>query len=69
MLMGDNIVMEVTGASQTTFLQQVMILDSHSKQAVTLGNLRKKFVVAPEISMILADSCDRDSDDDGVHTS
>jgi DNA-directed RNA polymerase III subunit RPC4 len=50
---GDEIVMEVTGASQSTFLQQVMHVDANTKQAVTLGNVEKKFVVAPEISMML----------------
>lgn len=50
-----DLVMELTGGSQSTFLQQVMILDAESKKATTLGELHRKFVVSPEVESMLAD--------------
>jgi DNA-directed RNA polymerase III subunit RPC4 len=51
----NDIVMEVTGGSQSSFLQQVMILNGEEKKATTLGELHRKFVVAPEIESMLND--------------
>lgn len=51
----NDIVMDVTGGSQASFLQQVMILDAEEKKATTLGELHRKFVVAPEIDSMLKD--------------
>ncbi|UZJ53136.1 hypothetical protein CBS101457_002456 [Exobasidium rhododendri] len=51
----NDIVMEVTGGSQSSFLQQVMILSGEEKKATTLGELHRKFVVAPEIESMLND--------------
>jgi DNA-directed RNA polymerase III subunit RPC4 len=51
----NDIIMEVTGGSQSSFLQQVMILDAEEKKATTLGELHRKFVVAPEVESMLND--------------
>ena len=53
---GDGLVMEVTGGSQASFLQQVMIIDGQAGRATTMGELHRKFVVAPEIASMLADA-------------
>lgn len=50
-----DVVMEVTGGSQSTFLQQVMVLDANKESAITLGELHRKFVVTPELESMLAD--------------
>ncbi|PWY97755.1 hypothetical protein BCV70DRAFT_149176, partial [Testicularia cyperi] len=49
------LVMEVTGGSQSTFLQQVMLLDAQNQTATTLGELHRKFVVTPELDCMLND--------------
>lgn len=49
------LVMEVTGGSQSTFLQQVMLLDPSNKTATTLGELHRKFIVSPELDCMLND--------------
>ncbi len=41
------LVMEVTGGSQSTFLQQVMLLDPSNRTATALGELHRKFIVSP----------------------
>lgn len=51
----NDIVMELTGGSQSSFLQQVMILDGEQHKATTLGELHRKFVVSPEIESMLND--------------
>jgi len=51
----NDIVMELTGGSQSSFLQQVMILDGEQQKATTLGELHRKFVVSPEIESMLND--------------
>lgn len=51
----NDIIMEVTGGSQSSFLQQVMILDGDQHKATTLGELHRKFVVSPEIESMLND--------------
>lgn len=53
---GADLVMDVTGGSQASFLQHVMIIDEDAQRATTLGELRRKFVVAPEIASMLADA-------------
>lgn len=52
---GDDLVMEVTGGSQSTFLQQVMLLDPSNRTATSLGELHRKFIVSPEIDCMLND--------------
>ncbi|SNX87524.1 related to RPC53 - 47 kD subunit of DNA-directed RNA polymerase III [Melanopsichium pennsylvanicum] len=49
------LVMEVTGGSQSTFLQQVMLLDPTNKSATALGELHRKFIVSPELDCMLVD--------------
>lgn len=49
------LVMEVTGGSQSTFLQQVMLLDPSNKTATALGELHRKFIVSPELDCMLND--------------
>lgn len=49
------LVMEVTGGSQSTFLQQVMLLDPINKSATSLGELHRKFIVSPELDCMLND--------------
>lgn len=51
----NDIVMELTGGSQSSFLQHVMILDGDQQKATTLGELHRKFVVSPEIESMLND--------------
>lgn len=53
---GNDLIMEVMGGSQTSFLQHTMVLDEKEGTATTLGEVRRKFVVAPEISSMLADA-------------
>ncbi len=50
-----DLVMEVTGGSQSTFLQQVMLLDPSNRTATSLGELHRKFIVSPEIDCMLND--------------
>ncbi|GAK66779.1 uncharacterized protein PAN0_014d5003 [Moesziomyces antarcticus] len=49
------LVMEVTGGSQSTFLQQVMLLDPSNRTATALGELHRKFIVSPELDCMLND--------------
>lgn len=49
------LVMEVTGGSQSTFLQQVMLLDPNNRTATSLGELHRKFIVSPELDCMLND--------------
>uniref|UniRef100_V5GS22 Uncharacterized protein n=1 Tax=Kalmanozyma brasiliensis (strain GHG001) TaxID=1365824 RepID=V5GS22_KALBG len=49
------LVMEVTGGSQSTFLQQVMLLDPSNRTATSLGELHRKFIVSPELDCMLND--------------
>lgn len=53
---GNGLVMDVTGGSQSSFLQQIMILDSRQQKATTIGEIDRKFVVAPEITSMLDDA-------------
>ncbi|SJX65477.1 related to RPC53-47 kD subunit of DNA-directed RNA polymerase III [Sporisorium reilianum f. sp. reilianum] len=49
------LLMEVTGGSQSTFLQQVMLLDPSNRTATNLGELHRKFIVSPELDCMLND--------------
>ncbi|TKY90306.1 hypothetical protein EX895_000304 [Sporisorium graminicola] len=49
------LLMEVTGGSQSTFLQQVMLLDPTNRTATNLGELHRKFIVSPELDCMLND--------------
>lgn len=49
------LIMEVTGGSQSTFLQQVMLLDPSNRTATNLGELHRKFIVSPELDCMLND--------------
>jgi DNA-directed RNA polymerase III subunit RPC4 len=48
--------LQVTGGSQAAFLQQLMVLDASSATATTLGELHRKFVVAPDVEEMLRDA-------------
>lgn len=49
------LVMEVAGGSQSTFLQDVAILDKRSRKAHILGEVHRKFTVQPSIDGMLDD--------------
>ncbi|MCO5565351.1 hypothetical protein L7F22_019024 [Adiantum nelumboides] len=53
---GNGLVMDVTGGSQSSFLQQIMILDPRQQKATTIGEIDRKFVAAPEITSMLDDA-------------
>lgn len=53
---GNGLVMDVTGGSQSSFLQQILIMDPQQQKATTIGEIDRKFVVAPEISSMLDDA-------------
>lgn len=57
-----DLVMEVTGGSQTTFLQEVMVLDAANETATSLGEVHRKFIVTPELDCMLADFAIHDAE-------
>lgn len=50
-----DIIMEITAATQSTFLQEVAILDEAGKKAYMLGELQRKFTVSPNVENMLDD--------------
>lgn len=61
------LVMEVTGGSQSTFLQQIMLLNRKGGTATALGELHRKFIVTPELDCMLDDISMHD-DEQRLHT-
>jgi DNA-directed RNA polymerase III subunit RPC4 len=44
----------VSGATQSSFLQQVVHLDMQNKRLNVLGEINKRFVVSPDVEALLA---------------
>lgn len=54
MRLGNDILLDVSGATQPSFLQQAVHLDMDHKQLHVLGEVNKRFVVSPDVSTLLA---------------
>ncbi|CAO1638531.1 unnamed protein product [Sympodiomycopsis kandeliae] len=50
------LVMELTGGSQTSFLQDLTLLDPISREAYILGEIQRKFVCSPSVESMLDDA-------------
>lgn len=55
MRLSNGILLDVTSATQPSFLQQAVYLDTEHKRLAVLGEVNKRFVVAPDIDSLLAD--------------
>ncbi|GBE86573.1 hypothetical protein SCP_0904520 [Sparassis crispa] len=53
MRLGNGIVMDVTAATQPSFLQQAVYLDPTNKRLCVLGEVNRRFVVSPDIETLL----------------
>ncbi|KAF5336184.1 hypothetical protein D9611_006268 [Ephemerocybe angulata] len=51
--LGDDIVLDVTPATQPSFLQQAVYIDRTDKRLAVLGEVNKQFVVAPDVDALL----------------
>ncbi|KAI0372815.1 hypothetical protein BV20DRAFT_1014934 [Pilatotrama ljubarskyi] len=51
--MGNGIVMDVTAATQPSFLQHAVYVDSSNKRLCVLGEVNRRFVVTPDIDTLL----------------
>lgn len=49
------LVMEVAGGSQSSFLQDVALLDAKEKRATVLGEVHRKFTLSPSVEGMLGD--------------
>ncbi|KAI1796644.1 RNA polymerase III RPC4-domain-containing protein [Ganoderma leucocontextum] len=54
MRMRNGIVMDVTAATQPTFLQHAIYLDSTNKRLCVLGEVNRRFVVTPDLDALLS---------------
>ncbi|KAL4063114.1 RNA polymerase III RPC4-domain-containing protein [Scleroderma yunnanense] len=54
MRLGNDILLDVSGAIQTSFLQQAVHLDMEHKRLHVLGEVNKRFVVSPDLDTLLA---------------
>ena len=54
MRLANGIVMDVTAATQPSFLQHAVYLDSTNKQLCVLGEVNRRFVVSPDIDALLS---------------
>ncbi|KAK7686403.1 hypothetical protein QCA50_010627 [Cerrena zonata] len=54
MRMGNGIVYDVTAATQPSFLQHAVYLDADKKQLCVLGEINRRFVVSPDLEVLLA---------------
>ncbi|KAI0352301.1 hypothetical protein OH77DRAFT_798124 [Trametes cingulata] len=52
--MGNGIVMDVTAATQPSFLQHAVYVDSSNKRLCVLGEVNRRFVVTPDIDTLLS---------------
>jgi len=61
MRLGNDIVMDVTAATQPSFLQHAAYLDIPNKRLSVLGEVNKRFVVSPNVEALLSamESADR----------
>ncbi|CAE6457519.1 unnamed protein product [Rhizoctonia solani] len=55
MRLGDGIAMEVTAATQPSFLQHAVYHDQDKKRLVVLGEVNRRFIVSPDIDILLED--------------
>ncbi|KAG9126279.1 hypothetical protein FRC07_004131 [Ceratobasidium sp. 392] len=55
MRLGNGIVMEVTAATQPSFLQHAVYLDDEKKRLVVLGEVNRRFIVSPDVDLLLDD--------------
>ncbi|KAK4683526.1 DNA-directed RNA polymerase III subunit RPC4, partial [Tremellales sp. Uapishka_1] len=55
MVLGNDVVMNVSSGVPATFLQQLVHVDQPSKAAVVLGEVHKQYVVTPDIDRLLND--------------
>jgi DNA-directed RNA polymerase III subunit RPC4 len=53
MRLSNGILMDVTGATQPSFLQQAVHLDLQNKRLHIMGEVNKRFVVSPDIDTLL----------------
>ncbi|KAG7562584.1 hypothetical protein FFLO_01957 [Filobasidium floriforme] len=53
MVLGDGIVMDVSPGVPTTFVQQLVHMDHHRRNATVLGEVNKNFVMTPDIDRLL----------------
>ncbi|CAL1714722.1 unnamed protein product [Somion occarium] len=54
MRMGNGIVLDVTGATQPSFLQHAVYLDTDNKRLCVLGEVNRRFVVSPDLEALLS---------------
>lgn len=55
------IIMEVSGGSQTTFLQDLALLDASTRRATLLGEVHRKFTVSPNVENMLDDMAEEEA--------
>ncbi|KAG9087937.1 hypothetical protein FRC06_002300 [Ceratobasidium sp. 370] len=55
MRLGDGVVMEVTAATQPSFLQHAVYLDDAKNRLVVLGEVNRRFIVSPDVDLLLDD--------------
>ncbi|KAI9143185.1 RNA polymerase III RPC4-domain-containing protein [Paraphysoderma sedebokerense] len=48
-----HIIFDITNASQYSFLQQIVVVDSNAKQSFVMGNVSKKFNCTPNLEVLL----------------
>ncbi|KAG8930693.1 hypothetical protein FRC02_003795 [Tulasnella sp. 418] len=53
MKLGSDIIMEVSAATQPTFLMQAVHIDSKHKRMMVVGEVSKKFIVSPDVEKML----------------
>ncbi|KAH9924784.1 RNA polymerase III RPC4-domain-containing protein [Fomitopsis serialis] len=54
MRLANGILMDVTAATQPSFLQQAVHIDSENKRVHVLGEVNRRFVVSPDVETLLA---------------
>ncbi|KAF8202122.1 RNA polymerase III RPC4-domain-containing protein [Pholiota molesta] len=52
--LANGILLDVSAATQPSFLQQAVVLDSQTKQLCVLGEVNKQFVVSPNVDALLS---------------
>ncbi|CAE6436449.1 unnamed protein product [Rhizoctonia solani] len=55
MKLGNGIAMEVTAATQPSFLQHAVYHDQDKKRLVVLGEVNRRYIVSPDIDLLLED--------------
>jgi len=54
MRLANDIVLDVTAATQPSFLQQAVYLDNNEKRLIVLGEVNKRFTVSPNVESLLS---------------